>query len=114
MLHVLLVLLHCAILWQDRKPLTIEELDVAMLHVLLVLLHCASGVSIRCKADISLSTRSSVIIEMDDHVNRVRHGAEPLRDLVLGDSERQAPHMDAEHAASAPGPAATHAAPHVR
>ena len=82
----------------------IEELDVAVLHVLLILLQCAPSIAIRCEADVSLSTGSAargsvticasvifvsppVIVVVDHHVHRVGHGAEPLGNLLLGDSE---------------------------
>ena len=116
-----------------RKKLAIEQLHVAVLHVLLVLLHGAPGVPVGCKADICLSTRSTInrtlyigfsaeanlkqasppiVVEMDNHVHRIRHGAEPLRDLILRDPEGEPSHVDTEHAASAPR-ASAHAAPHV-
>ena len=53
-----------------------------------------------------------VVVEMDNHVHRIRHRAEPLRDLILRDPEGEPPHVDTEHAASAPR-ASAHAAPHV-
>jgi hypothetical protein len=64
-----------------------------MLHVLLVLLHGSLGVSLAGEGDFRLAAGPVLRVQLDVNVDRVRHRAEPLRDVLLGHPERQAAHL---------------------
>ena len=102
-----------------------------MLHVLFIFLHCSPSLSVRGEPHVSLSTgpetkrseagivtrdQPPVVVVMNEDVHRVRHGAEPLRyllitnwtedcrldwsgDHLLRNSEWKSSHVQTEHPA---------------
>merc|ERR1719470_627570 len=79
----------------------VEQLHVPVLHVLLVLLEGPRGVALAGEHGVRLPTRPAVMIVMDHDIHRVRHRAKPLRDLLLGNPEGQAP-LAGEHGVRLP------------